>query len=326
MRAMVTGAAGFVGSHLVERLVSSGWEVVGVDSLTRYYDPAQKESNLVSLSDLTGFEHLAVDLQEADLFDLLDGIDVVFHQAGQPGVRASWDDFESYVDQNITVTQRLLEAAKLTKPHRFVFASSSSVYGDADIYPTTEQTLPRPKSPYGVTKLAAEHLCGVYARNWGVPTVALRYFTVYGPRQRPDMAFHRLIEASLGRGTFPLFGTGEQVRDFTYVADVVEANLQAADRDVDPGTVLNIAGGTSIDLSSVIRLVGDLVGRQVPVAQEPAQAGDVRRTGGSTDRARAVLGWEPRVELDEGLSRQVEWHKGRDGATGDQTGTAGTAL
>ena len=311
MKALVTGAAGFVGSHLVERLVRDGWDVLGVDNLIPYYDIAQKRANLTELATLEGFESVSVDLRSADLETLLENVDVVFHQAGQPGVRASWDEFDSYVDHNILVTQRLLEATREVSLRRFVFASSSSVYGDADIYPTTESTLPRPKSPYGVTKLAAEHLCGVYARNWGVPTVSLRYFTVFGPRQRPDMAFHRLIEASLGRGTFPLYGTGEQIRDFTYVDDVVEANVAAAGAEVDSGAVINVAGGTSVDLSTVIATVEELAGRAVPVSSHPAQAGDVRRTGGSTDLARYVLGWQPRVNLEDGLSSQIEWHRKR---------------
>lgn len=311
MKAVVTGAAGFVGSHLVERLVRDGWDVLGVDNLTPYYDVVQKRSNLAELGALEGFESVSADLRTADLNPLLEGAPVVFHQAGQPGVRASWAEFDSYVDHNILVTQRLLEAAREASVRRFVFASSSSVYGDADIYPTTEATLPRPKSPYGVTKLAAEHLCGVYARNWDLPTVSLRYFTVFGPRQRPDMAFHRLIEASLGRGTFPLYGTGEQIRDFTYVDDVVDANVVAAEADIDPGTVINIAGGTSVDLSTVISTVEDLAGRAAAISGHPVQAGDVRRTGGSTDVARSVLGWEPRVGLEEGLSRQIEWHRRR---------------
>jgi UDP-glucuronate 4-epimerase len=283
-----------------------------VDNLVPYYDPAQKRSNLDELAGLEGFESVVADLRTADLQPLLSGVDVVFHQAGQPGVRASWDEFPSYVEHNINITQRLLEASRSSTLKRFVYASSSSVYGEADEYPTRETALPRPKSPYGVTKLAGEHLCGVYARNWEVPTVSLRYFTVYGPRQRPDMAFHKLVEASFDRGVFPLFGDGGQVRDFTFVDDVVNANLLAAEADLEPGFVANIAGGTSVDLATVIQVVEELTGKPVPLANGPEQAGDVRRTGGSTDRAHRRLGWEPQVDLREGLARQIEWHRSRD--------------
>jgi nucleoside-diphosphate-sugar epimerase len=195
-----------------------------------------------------------------------------------------------------------------------VYASSSSVYGDALSYPTEETTLPRPKSPYGVTKLSAEHLCGVYARNFGVSTVSLRYFTVFGPRQRPDMAMHRLFEAALGGAPFPKFGSGEQVRDFTYVADVVEANIRAALADVPAGAVVNVAGGGSVTLNEVIGIVEGLCGRDVPIIQEGDQAGDVERTGGSIELARRLLDWEPAVDVEEGLARQYRWHVDRRGA------------
>ena len=230
MRALITGAAGFIGSHLVEALVADGWDVVGVDCLTPYYDVTQKLGNVEELRTSVDLELIDADLRTSPLEPLLDGVDAVFHQAGQPGVRASWDDFESYVEHNILATRRLLEAARGTNVTRFVYASSSSVYGDAVSYPTREETLPMPQSPYGVSKLAAEHLCNVYARNWAVPVVSLRYFTVFGPRQRPDMATHRLIRAALEGGSFPMYGTGDQVRDFTYVGDVVAANLAAANR------------------------------------------------------------------------------------------------
>jgi nucleoside-diphosphate-sugar epimerase len=227
-------------------------------------------------------------------------------------VRASWSEgFTPYVQHNVLVTQRLLEAVKGAGVRRFVYASSSSVYGNATSYPTGEDDMPRPQSPYGVTKLAAEHLCGVYARTWGVPTVALRYFTVYGPRQRPDMAMHRLIEAAMTGDPFPLYGDGRQIRDFTYVGDVVAANLLAAAVDVMPGSVLNIAGGTATSLLEVVEIVGELVGRPVRLERRPAEAGDVERTGGSSRRAAMALGWIPAVPLSEGLAEQVRWHAGR---------------
>jgi nucleoside-diphosphate-sugar epimerase len=309
--ALVTGAAGFIGSHLVERLVEEGTSVRAVDCLTDYYGVDQKARVLHTLEGLPGCSVIRADLRTCQLPPLLDGVDVVFHQAGQPGVRASWEGFETYVAHNVLVTERLLAAAERTGVRRFVYASSSSVYGDAARHPTPEDTLPRPISPYGVTKLAAEHLCGVYADR-GVPTVSLRYFTVYGPRQRPDMALHRLVEAALSGGTFPLFGDGEQARDLTYVADAVQANVLAGARaDLAPGTVLNVSGGTVTTLRDLIDLVEVLVGRPVAIDRRPAQAGDVRETSGSTARANELLGWEPRVSLAEGLVEQIAWHRSR---------------
>jgi UDP-glucuronate 4-epimerase len=227
MRALVTGGAGFIGSHLAQSLLDHGHQVRVVDNLSDYYEVDQKLDNLDQLGDRADVRR--GDLRTDDLGPLVEDCDVVFHQAAQPGVRLSWaDGFEAYDTCNILATQRLLEACRGTALTRFVFASSSSVNGDAERYPTLEHDLPRPRSPYGVTKLAGEHLCALYAAAWGVPTVALRYFTVYGPRQRPDMAFHRLCQATITGEPFPLYGDGSQVRDFTYVEDVVAANLAAA--------------------------------------------------------------------------------------------------
>ncbi len=310
MKALVTGAAGFVGSTLAEALVEGGWEVRGVDALIPYYDLRQKEANLAEVL-ARGIDVRRADLRTADLDDLLEGVDVVFHQAGQPGVRSSWDEFDPYLEHNVTVTRRLLETARRHRLTRFVYASSSSVYGNAGSYPTTEETLPAPFSPYGVTKLAAEHLVGVFAHNWGVPAVSLRYFTVYGPRQRPDMAMHRLIGAALDGSPFPRFGSGDQIRDFTFVGDVVAANLAAAVADIEPGRVFNICGGGSVSLNQIIGMVESLTGRPVEIDRRPAQPGDVDRTGGSSVLAASVLGWHPRVDLGEGLRRQVEWQARR---------------
>jgi nucleoside-diphosphate-sugar epimerase len=322
MRALVTGAAGFIGSTLTQRLAEVGHDVVALDSITPYYDERQKRSNLDEVARTPRCRVIIEDLRTADLAPMLDGIDVVFHQAGQPGVRASWDaGFAGYVEQNILVTQRLLEAAKRTALRRFVFASSSSVYGDADRYPTVEEDLPAPRSPYGVTKLAAEHLAGVYARNFGVPTVSLRYFTVYGPRQRPDMAMHRLFEAALDGRPFPMFGDGTQIRDFTFVDDVVAANVAAATNDVEPGTVLNVCGGGSTSLLEVVAIVGDVIGREVILDRRPVEAGDVVRTGGSGARAFEALGWAPTVTVRDGLARQGAWHRDRrDRSIGEAVG------
>lgn len=309
MHALVTGAAGFIGSHLTERLIAEGHRVRGVDCLTPYYDIRQKVENLRVLSRLSAFQWIEADLRSTNLADVLDGIDVVFHQAGQPGVRESWaSGFGSYVEHNIQATQRLLEAARSTDLQRFVFASSSSVYGNALSFPTDEEDVPRPHSPYGVTKLASEHLCAAYASNWGVPTISLRYFTVFGPRQRPDMAMHRLVAATLAGEPFPVFGDGRQVRDFTYVDDVVRANLLAASADVQPGTVINVAGGTQATLLEIARIIEAELGRPALLEIRPGQPGDVDRTAGSIERAKMSLGWRPVVPLRDGLARQVAWH------------------
>ena len=310
MNVVVTGAAGFIGSHLSEALCASGHRVLGVDSVNDYYDPAEKRRNLRVLAQLPGFRFEELDLRTADLRSVLDGASVVFHQAGQPGVRMSWGaGFGDYCEHNIKATQRLLEAAKAVATPRFVYASSSSVYGNATSYPTWETDLPSPNSPYGVTKLAAEHLCALYTANWGLPTVSLRYFTVYGPRQRPDMAIRRLADAAVTGTPFQLFGDGRQVRDFTFVSDVVSANLAAGVGDVPPGTVVNIAGGSHAVMADLIELVGELAGAPVDCRRNPREAGDVQQTGGAIDRAYELMGWEPRVSLREGLAAQVDWSR-----------------
>jgi nucleoside-diphosphate-sugar epimerase len=315
VRALVTGAAGFIGSNLCDVLVGRGATVRGVDSFNDYYDPQQKRANQQSLP--PGVELIEADLVDADLSPLLDGIDVVFHLAGQPGVRLSWSDgFGVYEQRNVAVTQRMLEAVRTRPIDRFVFASSSSIYGNAVTYPTSEDLLPRPHSPYGVTKLAAEHLCGLYAEVYGVPSVALRYFTVFGPRQRPDMLMHRLIADALDGRAVPIFGGGDQVREFTYVGDVAEATARAGERDLQPGTVMNIAGGTETSVADVIALVGELVGTPVELDHQPAKAGDVQRTAGSIERARHLLDWEPVVTVRDGVAAQLAWHRERaSGAT-----------
>ena len=314
MLSLVTGAAGFIGSSLVDRLLAEGHDVRGVDAFTPYYDRDAKSSNLHAASSDPRFEFHELDLRTTDLAPLLDGVDVVFHQAAQPGVRLSWSTgFAEYDSCNVLATQRLLDRATAARVRRFVYASSSSVYGNASRYPTEETDLPQPHSPYGVTKLAAEHLCGLYARNHGLSTVSLRYFTVYGPRQRPDMATHRLIEAAIRQQPFPLYGDGSAVRDFTFVGDVVAANLAAATADVEPGFVANVAGGGSCQMRELVAAVGDAVGQPVRIDEQPGQPGDVRQTGGSIARATAALGWRPRTSLAEGLAAQVAWHRSRTG-------------
>ena len=313
MTHLVTGVAGFIGSQLAEALLDEGHDVVGVDAFTPYYDRGQKDANLAALHDRSGFRLVEADLRDVDLDALFDGIDVVYHQAAQPGVRLSWSDgFQTYDECNVLATQRLLEAARTAStPPRVVYASSSSVYGNAQRYPVLETDLPRPHSPYGVTKLAGEHLCNLYAHNYGLATVSLRYFTVYGPRQRPDMAHHRLIEAALDQSSFPLYGDGSHVRDFTFVGDVVRANVLAGTADVAPGTVVNICAGGSTVMRDLIDAVGDAVGQPVPVDEKDEQPGDVHRTGGSNDLAAAELGWKPRTSLADGIAAQVEWHRSR---------------
>jgi UDP-glucuronate 4-epimerase len=312
VRALITGVAGFIGSNLAESLVAEGHQVLGVDSFTSFYDRTSKEDNVAGLATARTFHMERADLRGADLAHLLRGVDVVFHNAGQPGVRDSWSErFADYVTNNVLATQRLLEACRRASVSRVVFASSSSVYGNAASYPARENDLPAPHSPYGVTKLAAEQLCNLYAANWGLPTVALRYFTVYGPRQRPDMAFRRLVEASLTRTAFPLYGTGDQIREFTYVGDVVRANVLAATADVEPGTVLNIGGGGEQRLIDVVDLVGELAGEPVKIEGHPEQPGDVSRTGADITLAHRQLGWEPRTSLRSGLVAQLAWQRAR---------------
>ena len=309
MKALVTGVAGFIGSHLCEALVARGFEVVGVDCFTDYYDPAIKRRNVAGLRAGPRFTLLELDLSTADLSALPGGARWVFHQAAQAGVRASWGrEFEGYVRHNVLATQRLLERYKGEEVERMVVASSSSVYGDAERMPTAEDDLPRPFSPYGVTKLAAEHLALLYARNFGVPAVALRYFTVYGPRQRPDMGFHRFITALLARKPITVHGDGEQTRDFTFVADAVSANLAAAGQGT-PGRAYNIGGGSRVSVNHVLAELARITGVAPIVEHGPAQAGDPRDTGANIARARADLGWAPAVALADGLARQVAWQK-----------------
>lgn len=314
MRVLVTGGAGFIGSTLTDRLISEGHEVTVIDCFSDYYDPADKRANLAGIIDHPNLRVVEADLSEDPLDELLEGAEIVWHLAGQPGVRLSWSDgFRKYESANVLATQRLLEAAKTAEVGRFVYASSSSVYGNAERYPTLETDRPEPFSPYGVTKLAGEHLCVLYAANWGVPTVALRYFTVYGPRQRPDMAHHRLCEAAIHQTPFPLFGDGEQVRSFTYVGDVVDATHRAGVTEgVVPGTVLNVSGSEYVTLNELIDQVGHAVGQPVRLDRQPAQAGDASKTGGSTDRIASVLGWHAATSLADGIAAQVAWHRARN--------------
>ncbi len=307
MRCLVTGAAGFIGSHLAERLVAEGREVLGVDAFTDYYAPALKSANVAGLEGRPGFRLIRGNLLDLDLPALLDGADVVFHLAAQAGVRASWGRaFEVYTGWNVLATQRLLEAARGRPIRRFVYASSSAVYGRSEL-PMREDSPTRPLSPYGVSKLAAEHLCSLYATAYRVPTVSLRYFTVFGPRQRPDMAFHRFIRALRQGRPLPVFGDGRQTRDFTFVGDAVDATCRAAAADAPPGEVLNVAGGARVELREAIREIERLVGRRAILETAPAPAGEMAHTYADTARAAEVLGWSPKTPLAEGLREEVAW-------------------
>jgi UDP-glucose 4-epimerase len=307
VRCLVTGCAGFVGSHLAERLVADGHEVVGVDAFTDYYAPRLKEANVAGLRRQPAFTLVRANLLEADLGRLLDGVDVVFHLAAQAGVRPSWgENFRVYTDGNVLVTQRLLEAARERRLHRFIHSSSSAVYGHAAL-PMREDAPTQPLSPYGVSKLAAEHLCHLYAAAYGVPAVSLRYFTVYGPRQRPDMAFHRFIRALRAGQPIPLFGDGRQTRDFTFVADIVDATCRAAEGPLTPGEVVNVAGGSRVALADAIRVLERLVGRPAVVESRRGAPGEMDHTYADIGRARERLGWAPKMALADGLAEEVSW-------------------
>jgi nucleoside-diphosphate-sugar epimerase len=304
MRAVVTGAAGFVGSHLCEQLLADGDDVVGIDALTDYYPARLKKANVASLLHHDRFTLHFADLLTAPLSTLFAGADVVYHLAGQPGVRPSWgSEFGDYVQRNVLATQRILETLRERPVWKLVYASSSSVYGNSETYPTAETVRPQPVSPYGVTKLAAEHLCELYRVEHGVPTVSLRLFTVYGPRQRPDMAFSRLVQAALNGDTFHVYGDGEQTRDFTFVGDVVRAFRSAAHSRWTG--VANIGGGSRTSMNQVIRTVSTLT-RPVPVVYQQVCHGDVRHTAADTSVAREALGYQPRVRLENGLLRMIE--------------------
>lgn len=317
MKALVTGVAGFVGSSLARSLIADGHEVVGIDCLTDYYELGIKLANLDRVRAVTGFgspgsgrfTYHQADLNTVDLPALLADVQWVFHQAGQPGVRMSWGrDFSTYVRHNIEATQRLLEAAThSTSVERLVYASSSSVYGNAECYPTPETARPQPVSPYGVTKLAAEHLCSLYASNFGLPTVSLRYFTVYGPGQRTDMAFTRFVRAAVQDEVISIYGSGDQVRDFTYIDDIVAANVLAAQSDVPCGSVFNVAGGSNVSVNETLRILAALNGGSIKVDYQDTVAGDVFRTGADTSRIEAALGWKARVGIEEGLARHYAW-------------------
>jgi nucleoside-diphosphate-sugar epimerase len=311
-KTIVTGAAGFIGSHLVEALLKQGKEVIAVDQFNDYYDPRLKHKNLAHLQNSPQFTLITGDIQNLEWSEILKDVEVIYHQAAQAGVRASWGaGFRHYTERNISATQVLLEAAKDAENlKRFVFASTSSVYGDAETLPTHEQIPPQPVSPYGITKLAAERLCMLYHKNFGVPIVALRYFTVYGPRQRPDMAFHKFFKAVLQDEAIPIYGDGQQTRDFTFVSDAIAANLAAATVPEAVGEVFNIGGGSRVVLAEVLDTMAEIVGKAIRKNYISKAMGDARHTAADVSKARQILGYQPQVSLREGLTQEWEWVRG----------------
>jgi UDP-glucuronate 4-epimerase len=308
VRVLVTGCAGFIGSHLTESLLEDGVGVVGLDCFTDTYEEEQKLRNLERARDWDEFHMLRADLVKVDLAEVVSGCEVVFHLAGEPGVRGSWGQgFDGYLRNNVLATQRLLEAVAGQQGTRFVFASSSSIYGDAERMPTPESTIPRPVSPYGVTKLAAEHLCQTYRRGHGVETVSLRYFSVYGPRQRPDMAFHRFCRAVLEGRPIVIYGDGKQSRDFTFVADAVAATKAAAQAEDAGSHIFNIGAGTQVNLVDAVELIARLASRELEIQHVAPLIGEARDTGADTTRASEELGYQPLISLESGLRAELEW-------------------
>jgi UDP-glucuronate 4-epimerase len=311
MRALVTGCAGFIGSHLTESLLTDGAEVIGVDCFNDNYARREKLEHLAHAQAWEQFEFVPIDLARGDLGELVADADVVFHLAAEPGVRSSWGTrFEQYVRNNVLATQHLLEATREWPGKRFVYASSSSVYGQAETFPTPEDVTPRPLSPYGATKLAGEHLCQLYHANHGVQVVTLRYFSVYGPRQRPDMAFSAFCRAALDRQPITVYGDGRQTRDFTFVGDVVAATRAALASAHAVGHTYNIGGGAQVALTRALELIEELAEEPLDVRYLEVQHGDVRDTAADTTRARTDLGFAPAVEFADGLRAQFEWVAG----------------
>ena len=307
MRLLITGAAGFIGSRLAETLLAQGHQVTGIDNFLDYYPRWMKEKNLEGVRTKPGFEFIEADLLETDLVSLIKRLEGVVHLAAQAGVRASWgENFRTYSDNNVLATQRLLEACRGEGIKKFIYASSSSLYGDTDDLPMREESILRPVSPYGVSKAAGEYLAYLYYRNFGLPTVALRFFTVYGPRQRPDMAFHRFFKAGMEGKPLVVWGDGEQSRDFTFIDDIVQGCGRALEAGRD-GAVYNIGGGTRRTLNEILEAMRRITGKPLGVNYQPVQKGDVRHTGASLEKIKKELGYQPQVSMMEGLEREWEW-------------------
>jgi len=309
MSTLVTGCAGFIASHLTERLLADGQSVLGIDCFNDNYGRAQKLHNLSQALEWDSFEFLPIDLSRGDLADVVAECETVYHLAAEPGVRSSWGSrFERYAQNNVIATQHLLEALRTNPEARLVYASSSSIYGQAESLPTREDVTPRPLSPYGVTKLGAEHLCHLYFENYGLKTVSLRYFTVFGPRQRPDMAFNIFCRAALTNQPITVYGDGTQTRDFTYVLDIVNATISAGTvSTVEFGQAYNIGGGFRTSLRETLDTIAALAGRTLDIHYLDWEHGDVRDTGADTSRARRDLGFEPHVQLSDGLKAEFDW-------------------
>jgi nucleoside-diphosphate-sugar epimerase len=309
---IVTGVAGFIGSNLAQKLLEQGDQVIGIDQFNDYYDPSLKRKNADILAKYPEFKLIEADIQALDWRQLLQGVEVLFHQAAQAGVRASWGDgFRQYTERNINATQIILEAAKETPSlQRMVFASTSSVYGNAETMPTPETLCPQPVSPYGITKLAAERLCWLYHQNFNVPVTALRYFTVYGPRQRPDMAFHKFFQAAIAGKPIGIYGDGKQTRDFTFISDAVAANLAAAVVPEALGEVFNIGGGSRVVLLDVLDTMEKVIGKPIERLHQGLARGDARHTAADVTKARTILGYNPQVSLAEGLAQEWQWIQG----------------
>ena len=308
---IVTGVAGFIGSHLAQALLQQQEQVIGIDRINDYYDPRLKRQNIANLKQYDKFKFIEADIQDLDWQQLLSGVDIVYHQAAQAGVRASWGEgFHHYTARNINATQIILEAAKqMTSLGRIVYASSSSIYGDAVTMPTPETLCPQPVSPYGITKLAGEQLCWLYQQNFGVPTTALRYFTVYGPRQRPDMAFNKFFQAAIANEAISIYGDGQQTRDYTYVSDIVAANLAAAKVPEAVGEAFNIGGGSRVTLIELLDMMEQVIGQPIRRNYVRRAVGDARHTSADITKAQNILAYVPQVSLKEGLIKEWQWIK-----------------
>ncbi|UCE42270.1 MAG: GDP-mannose 4,6-dehydratase [Candidatus Aminicenantes bacterium] len=309
MNYLVTGAAGFIGSHLCKKLIRDGAHIVALDAFTDFYSRSIKENNIKSLINHPHFELMPVDILETNIDEIMNKVDVVFHFAAQPGVRTSWgSDFSIYTKNNIDATQRLLEAAKKSTLKKFIYASSSSVYGLSPLLPMKETSTLHPYSPYGVTKLAAENLCFLYYKNYGIPCVSLRFFTVYGPGQRPDMAFHKFFKSILLGEEITVFGDGQQTRDFTFIDDIIWANLSSIENG-RAGENYNLGGGTRIKLADVVPIFEHICKKKVNIRYVPGQKGDVRHTFADIQKAKNDLKYIPKNTLEEGLGAEWDWIK-----------------